>query len=221
VRSGFIVTSIVLHAAAMACGLAMSAYTSRRLPPPLPHVTIASSAASMPAAPVELPRPDVVVEALVVDLVANELAVVEPLPPRVVTVVDPPPVASPPTRREPTRARLRPPPEPDPEPLPAATAAAAQPFVEAQRYADNPPPQYPDHERRAGHEGVVVLAVSIDSLGTVTGIELRTPAPFPGLNREALRAVRAWRFVPARQNGAPVASTTEVVVEFRLRDAAR
>ncbi len=202
----------------MACGLVMSAYARRQLPPPLPHVTIASSVASMPVAPAETPRPDVVVEALVVDMVAHELAVVEPLPPPVATVAEPSPA---PPRREPTRDRLRPPPEPTPEPSSAATAAAAQPFVEAQRCADNVPPQYPDHERRAGHEGVVVLAVSIDSLGAVTGIELRTPAPFPGLNREALRAVRAWRFVPARRDGVPVASTTEVVVEFRLRDAAR
>ncbi len=99
----------------------------------------------------------------------------------------------------------------------ASTMAA--PSIDAARRSDNEPPRYPESARRAGHEGVVVLAVDVGADGAVRAVELRTPSRYPSLNREALRVVRGWRFEPAQRHGSAVASSTEVTIEFRLSDA--
>jgi protein TonB len=106
--------------------------------------------------------------------------------------------------------------EPSP-PLPAAAEPSAH--VEAVRCADNEPPRYPEHERRLGHEGVVVLSVRVSTAGLVTDLAVKTPSPHPALDREAVRAVRRWRFEPAQRHGRPVVSDTDVEIEFRLRPA--
>ena len=98
----------------------------------------------------------------------------------------------------------------------AAPAAAPQAWVEAVECADNEPPHYPESERLAGHEGTVVVAATIDAHGAVLDVALRQPTRHAALNREALRAVRAWRFAPARLHGAAVPTTRSIAVEFRL-----
>ena len=45
---------------------------------------------------------------------------------------------------------------------------------------------------------------------------MKSPSAHPGLNREALRAVRRWRFEPAMRDGTPVAGETDVVIQFRI-----
>jgi len=96
--------------------------------------------------------------------------------------------------------------------------APAQADVEASPCADNPPPLYPANERALSHEGTVVVAVCIDTHGLVIAAELASPSPHPGLNREALRAVRSWRFEPAQRGGVAVEGRIEVPVVFCLRD---
>lgn len=60
------------------------------------------------------------------------------------------------------------------------------------------------------------MLVFVDEAGAVLAAELAEASSHPGLNRAALRAVRKWRFSPARRDGLLAAGTTEVVVEFRL-----
>lgn len=93
-----------------------------------------------------------------------------------------------------------------------------QAFVEARR-SDNQAPEYPKREQRLGREGTVVVRVFVAADGSVNKAELHKPSRYPGLNRAALRAARGWRYEPARRDGAPVASNTDVTVEFRLVDA--
>lgn len=218
-RPAFVIASVVVHAAAMAAAVAMGAYAARRLPP-APQVTIVSSTPSEPGAAALPPLPDVVVEAEVELPQACELPLAEPWPTAreaaAEALVEAPPR---PVPRQPTRERLRAAEVARPEP--AAAADEARPFVEAVRCAENEPPRYPEHDRRAGHEGIVVVAATIAADGTVADVALRSASPFPGLNREALRAVRGWRFKPARRDGAPVGSTVDVTIEFRLRAADR
>ncbi|MBL8753874.1 MAG: TonB family protein [Planctomycetes bacterium] len=107
-----------------------------------------------------------------------------------------------------------------PAPKVAEVAHAEAPWIDAVRAADNEAPRFPEAERRAGHEGTVVVAVEVDAAGRVVSVELQSGCRWPGLNREALRAVRGWRFEPARRVGVAVPTSTMVTVEFRLQDAA-
>lgn len=215
--AAFLSLSCAVHGAAVTAALGLSAYTGSRVAAAPPLVEVQHSEPSAPSAAAAIELPDVVVE-----------AVVEPVPidPREVVESEPELAPAPsereplPAVRPPLLARIAAPATPPPAAAQAAASAAApQPWVEAVERADNEPPCYPEGERLAGHEGVVVVTATIDATGAVLDVALRQPARWPALNREALRVVGTWRFEPARLHGAPVATTRNVAVEFRLVDA--
>ena len=82
----------------------------------------------------------------------------------------------------------------------------------------NVPPVYPYRARRKEIEGRVVLRVQVLPGGTALSVELLSSSGHAILDRAALRAVRAWRFVPARRGGVPVADAIDVPISFRLAD---
>ncbi len=232
VRTGPLIFSLTLHATVLVAAAAVRAHASGQADSVVePRVQIQLSLGRPAAAPVAVPEPEVVLGAVpdfenaewlpplaASEPLAFELVVVEAVvdfvpPPRAMTAtlqrVKPLPAPIVPTEPE-TETRI------DPNEPSAAAAAEAAPWVEGSPRADNEAPRYPEPERRAGHEGAVVVTVTIDASGAVLGVELRTPSPFPALNREALRAVRAWRFEPARRLGVAIVSTTDVTIEFRL-----
>lgn len=222
-RPPWLVLSLVVHAVAIgtAWGLAVSAGGRQPLPPPRVEVqpTLASAPATPPTPPLP-PLPPVLAEPAVDDTQLLDVQVVEPIEPP-----SPLEVASEPLPHQaaaPTLQRVVPA-APAPEPPVEVAPAAAEPqaTVEAVRCTDNQPPNYPEHERRLGHEGVVVLTVRVGVDGLVAAIEVKTPSPYPGLDREAVRAVRRWRFEPAQRHGRPVTSDTDVTIEFQLRTAGR
>jgi periplasmic protein TonB len=95
----------------------------------------------------------------------------------------------------------------------------AGPLVDAHFDADylaNPPPEYPLSARRLGLEGTVTLRVLVSPEGLPDAIDIRRSSGSSVLDRSALKAVRAWRFAPARRGDTPVASWVEVPVRFRL-----
>lgn len=100
-----------------------------------------------------------------------------------------------------------------------AATSTTQPIF-ADPSLGNPPPRYPAVARRRGYEGRVVLRVVVDANGAVEAIEVAESSGHRILDRAALRTVRAWRFVPARRDGAPVAASVAVPVRFTLRSAA-
>lgn len=214
-RPTWLILSLLAHATAVGTAVGLAVHAGGRLPHTPPRVDIRPTFANAPVPPPAEPVPPVREEAAVVDALLPEVRVAEP--------IEPPPaeVAGEwrrPTRSAPSLQRVVLPVPPPAEPAPAVPVAAEpSATTEAVRRADNEPPTYPERERRLGHEGTVVLAVAVDARGDVVRVELKTPSPHVGLNREALRAVRRWRFEPARRHGQPVASETEVEVEFRLR----
>ncbi len=110
---------------------------------------------------------------------------------------------------------------PRPEPAPPAPAqpAAPAPIVPpsfSAAYLENPPPAYPATSRRLGETGRVVLRVRVGTEGRADAVELATSSGFERLDRAALEAVKRWRFVPARQAGAPVAAWVRVPLSFNL-----
>jgi len=75
-------------------------------------------------------------------------------------------------------------------------------------------PPYPEEARAQRLEGTVLLLVSVDTGGEVTGAEVMTGSGHPVLDRAALAAIRSWRFEPARQDGVAIATRVEVPVRF-------
>lgn len=59
-----------------------------------------------------------------------------------------------------------------------------------------PAPRYPLDARRRGQEGTVVVEFTVDASGRVIAAETKQASPWDSLNREALRAVRSWKFPP-------------------------
>jgi periplasmic protein TonB len=79
-------------------------------------------------------------------------------------------------------------------------------------------PSFTIDAMRAKIQGIVVLEVVVRADGTVDPASVRvTRSLDPGLDREAVNAVRAWRFRPSLRLGQPVASRVVVELAFTLR----
>ncbi|HVU62943.1 MAG TPA: TonB family protein, partial [Phycisphaerales bacterium] len=82
----------------------------------------------------------------------------------------------------------------------------------------NRAPAYPAEALRRGVEGVVVVRVEVDALGSVSGARVVESAGDGSLDASALEAVRSWRFEPGRDgSGRLAASRADVPVVFRIR----
>ena len=174
------------------------------------------------------------------------LAPPEPVaPPDPIRIETPPPVAveAPDGRPEPEpRPEKKPEPEPEPEiveqapsevpteiaePTPpepeparvsqveAAQTSVTPPVYEAD-YLSNPPPSYPRLSRRLREEGEVELRVRVDPAGQPVVVELARSSGSERLDEAALRAVRDWRFEPARRGGQAVEAWVRVPILFKL-----
>ncbi|HEU4961803.1 MAG TPA: TonB family protein [Sphingomonas sp.] len=104
-------------------------------------------------------------------------------------------------------------PSPSATPLPPLVGASADP-----RFAGDFQPTYPPSERRAGHEGEVVVRVLIGIDGRVKQIEKvsATSDAFFAATRE--RALGTWRFKPATRGDVPVEQWKTMRVRFVLED---
>ncbi len=76
-------------------------------------------------------------------------------------------------------------------------------------------PEYTEEARRAGVSAVIFCSLIVNADGVPQDIRVLRGAGF-GLDENAIRAVSAWRFEPATKQGAPVACTAHVEVNFRL-----
>ncbi|MFA7238419.1 MAG: energy transducer TonB [Phycisphaeraceae bacterium] len=123
---------------------------------------------------------------------------------------------SPPISNQKSEIRNSPSPRtPAPEP-PAAHAAAPTGVTRGAAVAELTVPKYPMISRRLNEQGLVVLAVTVDARGHVTGIEVLSDPGYPRLVEAAKNAARQARFIPAMRDGEPVADTVRVPFRFRL-----
>ena len=95
------------------------------------------------------------------------------------------------------------------------SAAVAPPSINA-AYLSSPAPRYPVAARRAGEQGTVTLRVLVTRDGLPSRVDVEKSSGSPHLDAAALEAVKAWRFVPARQGADPIESWMLVPVVFRL-----
>jgi len=76
--------------------------------------------------------------------------------------------------------------------------------------------EYPPLARRWGKEGKVVLRLTISEKGELIKVEVLTGQGF-GLTEAAVQAVKKSTFLPARQQGRPVACRAVLPILFVLR----
>ncbi len=83
-------------------------------------------------------------------------------------------------------------------------------------YLLNPRPSYPKVSRKRGEEGLVVLHVLLDERGAVISLAVTQSSGFERLDYAALKAVRYWKFKPAKRFGVTVPDSVTVPVRFKL-----
>jgi TonB family protein len=90
-----------------------------------------------------------------------------------------------------------------------------RPDVTAPRAVYTPNPEYTDRARRQKIRGSVVLSIVITDKGVVRGAKVVTGLD-KDLDKQALKAVGAWRFESATKDGKPVAVRVKVEADFKL-----
>ena len=79
----------------------------------------------------------------------------------------------------------------------------------------HPNPPYTDRARAAHFQGATVLWLVVGVRGDVEQSAVEKPLGL-GLDQNALRTIRTWKFTPASRNGVPIPTRVEVEVSFRL-----
>ncbi len=78
-----------------------------------------------------------------------------------------------------------------------------------------PEPQYSERAREAKYQGTDVLSIIVTAQGNVEDVQVVRPLGL-GLDENAVKAVKTWKFRPAMRNDHPVAVRVDVEVTFRL-----
>jgi len=76
-------------------------------------------------------------------------------------------------------------------------------------------PKYSGKARKDKVQGVVLLILVVTREGGVTDIRVKDGLGH-GLDEEAVKAVRTWKFTPATKDGKPIAVQIAVEVDFHL-----
>jgi protein TonB len=100
-------------------------------------------------------------------------------------------------------------PEPKPEPVYIAPSVGAN-------YLHNPAPEYPQMARRRGEQGRVLIKVLVTSQGDASNVTLEKSSGSNHLDEAAIKAVKNWKFVPARSNNEAVSGYVTVPINFSL-----
>jgi TonB family protein len=87
--------------------------------------------------------------------------------------------------------------------------------VKLGRAVSAPDPEYAESARQARIQGTVLLALAINASGAVDAVKVVCKLE-PGLDQNAIGAVKQWKFTPATKDGEPVPVQIEVSVGYRL-----
>jgi protein TonB len=92
------------------------------------------------------------------------------------------------------------------------------PVLQKLKVVDMRPPDYPPRCRRMGIEGTVRVRALVAEDGRVVQALVARTSGDESLDEAAVRAVRGWRFEPARRDGVPTRAWASVPIEFKLVD---
>jgi len=99
----------------------------------------------------------------------------------------------------------------------AGIAQAGIAGVTAPRCLYCPEPSYSEEARKAKIGGIVVLKVVVTANGRAENVQV-VKGPGSGLERQAIEAVKNWRFKPADgPDGTPVTCQVAIQVTFKIR----
>jgi len=99
--------------------------------------------------------------------------------------------------------------------MPICGPKATQPCANPPRGTKTPDPDYSEEARSARLEGQVVLWLVVTSDGTPEGVKVVKGLGM-GLDEQAVKAIKQWKFQPAMYDGKPVPVQINVEVNFRL-----
>jgi len=85
-------------------------------------------------------------------------------------------------------------------------------------YRENPPPGYPELARQQGYEGVVLVAAEILADGRVGKALVSKSSGYAILDQSAVKAVKKWKFEPAKKAGVPCKTWAELPIKFVIND---
>jgi protein TonB len=109
-------------------------------------------------------------------------------------------------------------PPPPPPPVDKGPSTRTPPSTQG-RGARITQPEYPPQSRRDGEEGSVQLRCLVKEDGRCSEVNVVKSSGFDKLDAAAVKEVqRNWKFVPAKEDGKPVAMQHTFVVTFRLTD---
>lgn len=80
----------------------------------------------------------------------------------------------------------------------------------------NPAPTYPYVALQRGYEGEVTLIIAVNKSGLPDDVEVAQSSGYGILDSAAVKAVKKWKFEPARLFGVSVDSEIEIPVKFEL-----
>ena len=118
-----------------------------------------------------------------------------------------------------------PPKEESAPPPPVATPTAEEndsmgapvtPPREDAREFNNPRPAYPRFARERKQQGTVLLEILILPDGTVGEVKIRESSGFKLLDNTAVKAVKRWKYIPAKRGDEPIAYWYLQPLEFTL-----
>jgi TonB family protein len=85
-------------------------------------------------------------------------------------------------------------------------------------YKENAPPVYPEIARVRGYEGIVLVFAEILPDGRVGKIKIRKSSGYAILDQSAIKAVKPWKFEPAKKSGSPFTAWVELPIKFILNN---
>lgn len=184
------------------------------IPAPPAETVELPSALEVPP-PVEPPPPEPV---------KPEIKKPEPAPkpkPEPKPIVEAPPSEKAITQEEPVEEASAPPPTQQQVATPTAEknntlGAPITPPHEDAHHLNNPRPAYPSLSRRLREQGTVLLEVLILTNGSVGEVRLKETSGFKRLDETAMKAVKQWRYTPARRGDEAVEFWYLQPIEFAL-----
>ena len=114
-------------------------------------------------------------------------------------------------------------PKPRPEAKSSSASVASQANVGTkvdqlpQKLPNNHPPAYPREQWSNGVEGRVILRVRVGSNGNVDRVNIHRTSGVKAFDTAAIKAVKTWRFNPARRGDDAVAYEIAVPIRFRIK----
>ena len=81
---------------------------------------------------------------------------------------------------------------------------------------NNPAPAYPTISRRLKEEGIVILELLILPDGKVGEVRVKKSSGFKRLDKTAMKAVKRWRYLPAKRGDEAISYWYLQPLEFSL-----